>query len=92
MKELGYPVVYDVTHSMQLPSISGSSGGTKDYAKWLAFAAAASGVDGMFFEVHTNPDKALSDSAVMLDLDSFESIIPIILEHWHIYDSYEANS
>lgn len=92
MKEFGYPVVYDVTHSMQLPSSNGSSGGTKQYAKWLAFSAASIGVDGMFFEVHKNPEKALSDSAVMLDLESFESIIYTIIEHWRITDSYEKNS
>ncbi len=92
MKELDYPIIYDVTHSMQLPSINQSSGGTKQYAKWLAFAAASIGVDGLFFEVHTNQNEALSDASVMLDLETFESIIPIIQEHWAIYDSYETNS
>ncbi len=92
MKEFGYPVIYDVTHSMQLPSSNGVSGGTRKYAKWLAFAAAALGVEGMFFEVHKNPEKALSDSSVMLDLDTFENIIPTILEHWNITDKYETSS
>ncbi len=92
MKEFNHPVVYDVTHSMQLPSANGVSGGTRQYAKWLAFAAASVGVDGLFFEVHPNPEEALSDAAVMLNLDEFESIVPTILEHWDISDSYEANS
>ena len=90
MKEFGYPVIYDVTHSMQLPSIDGVSKGTKQYAKWLAFAASAVNVDGLFFEVHKDPDKALSDAAVMLDLDTFEEIIPVILEHWEIAEKYET--
>ncbi len=92
MKEFGYPIVYDVTHSMQLPSSNGVSGGTRQYAKWLAFAAASINIDGMFFEVHKNPSEALSDASVMLDLDSFENIIPAILEHWKIASHYETSS
>ncbi len=92
MKELNYPVIYDVTHSMQLPSANSVSGGTRKYAKWLAFAAASIGVDGLFLEVHNNPEEALSDASVMLDFDTFEEIIPIILKHWNITEEYEASS
>ena len=92
MKEFGYTVIYDVTHSMQLPSVGKVSGGTRQYAKWLSFAASAVNVDGLFFEVHKNPENALSDAAVMLDLDTFESIIPIILKHWEIADKYETSA
>ncbi len=92
MKEFNHPVIYDVTHSMQLPSINGVSGGMRDYAKWLAFAAAAIGVEGLFFEVHKNPQQALSDASVMLSIDTFEQIIPIILEHWEISEKYETSS
>lgn len=92
MKKFGYPVVYDVTHSMQLPSTGGTSGGTPEYAKYLSYAAASIGVDGLFFEVHTNPKEALSDASTMLDLKTFASIIPVILRHWEIYDNYENHS
>ena len=92
MKKFADKVIYDVTHSMQMPSASSVSGGTKEYAKWLAFAAASVGVDGLFLEVHPDPSKALSDAAVMLSLEEFEEIIPTILNHWEITDSYEKNS
>ncbi len=89
MKGFGYPVVYDATHSMQLPSRGGVSGGTPEYAKWLACAAASVGVDGLFFEVHTNPKNALSDASVMLSLEEFEEVVPLVLEHWAVFDGYE---
>ena len=93
MKPYAEAVVYDVTHSMQLPGgAKGASGGTREYASWLAFAAASVGVDGLFFEVHPEPEKALSDASVMLDLNSFEKMIPTLLEHWQLADSYEENS
>lgn len=92
MQELSYPIVYDATHSMQLPSVNGKSQGTKQYAKWLAFAAASIGVDGIFFEVHTNPQEALSDASTMLDLKTFSEIVPFICEHWRVADKYEKNS
>ncbi len=92
MKEFADAVIYDATHSMQMPSVAGKSLGTKEYASWLAFAAASVGVDGLFFEVHPQPEKALSDAAVMLSLDEFESIIPAVLQHWQIADEYEKDS
>lgn len=69
MRELGFPVVFDVTHSVQLPGGAGkASGGQPEFIEPLARAAAALGVDGIFLEVHENPAKALSDgtNALML--------------------------
>ena len=64
MRELGYPVVFDATHSVQRPGGLGTgSGGDGKYAPALARAAVATGVDGIFMETHVNPKKALSDAA-----------------------------
>src|SRR5262249_13713064 len=69
MRDLGYPVIYDVTHSLQLPGGGKETGGLKQYAPVLARAAAATGcVDGFFLEVHDRPEKALSDRATQLDV------------------------
>lgn len=69
MRALGFPVVYDVTHSLQLPGGGKETGGQKQYAPALARAAAATGaVDGFFLEVHDDPDRALSDAATQLDV------------------------
>jgi 2-dehydro-3-deoxyphosphooctonate aldolase (KDO 8-P synthase) len=68
MKDFGYPVVYDATHSLQQPSAGEQSGGTPRYIPALSRAAAAVGVDGIFFETHPEPSKALSDSATQLPL------------------------
>lgn len=81
MKEFGALVVFDATHSVQLPGGSGSiSSGDRKYVMLLARAAAAVGTDGLFFEVHTNPPKALSDSANSVYLDSFKESLKNILE------------
>ncbi|WP_291492107.1 3-deoxy-8-phosphooctulonate synthase [Desulfurella sp.] len=90
MKELGVPVIYDATHSMQLPGGAKSSLGTPQYAPFLAKAAASINVDGLFFETHINPKEALSDASNMLSLDEFEHAIPEILEHWYISKKYET--
>ena len=69
MKSLGCPVIFDVTHSLQLPGGQGqSSGGQPQYIPHLARAGVAAGVDGLFMEVHDNPAKALSDGPNALDL------------------------
>jgi 2-dehydro-3-deoxyphosphooctonate aldolase (KDO 8-P synthase) len=69
MRALGFPVVYDVTHSLQLPGGGRETGGLKQFAPALARAAAATGaVDGFFLEVHDDPDKALSDRSTQLDV------------------------
>lgn len=62
MRQLGYPVVFDATHSVQLPGgQGGSSGGQREFVEYLGRAAVATGIDGIFMEVHENPDKALCD-------------------------------
>lgn len=76
MKSLGYPVVFDATHSVQLPGGQGTkSGGNSEFAAPLAKAAVAAGCDGLFLEVHNNPKKALSDSATMLNVDEVEPLL-----------------
>jgi len=76
MKQFGYPVVMDVTHSTQKPGgLNGASGGNREYAPYLAAAAAAVGVKGFFFEVHRDPDKALSDGPNMIKLDDFKKLL-----------------
>lgn len=67
MRDLGHPVCFDVTHSMQQPSGQGNqSGATREYAPHLARAAAAVGIDALFLEVHPNPPEAKSDAAAQL--------------------------
>ena len=69
MQGFGCPVIFDVTHSLQLPGGQGqSSGGQPQYIPHLARAGVAAGVDGLFMEVHDNPAKALSDGPNALDL------------------------
>lgn len=75
MKEFGYPVVMDVTHSTQRPGGGATSGGNPHYAPYIAKAAKAVGVDGYFMEVHPDPSVALSDGSNMLDLKSFRKLI-----------------
>ena len=70
MRGFGYPVVFDATHSVQLPGASGTaSGGQPEFIEPLSRAAVAVGIDGLFVEVHENPAKALSDGANALRLD-----------------------
>jgi 2-dehydro-3-deoxyphosphooctonate aldolase (KDO 8-P synthase) len=76
MRSYGYPVIFDVTHSLQLPGGKGtSSGGQREFALPLAKAAVAVGVDGLFLEVHPDPDKALCDGPNMIPLDELESML-----------------
>ena len=76
LRRCGYPVIFDVTHSLQLPGGLGTtSGGQPEFVEVLARAGVAAGVDGVFIEVHENPDKALSDGANALPLDRLESAL-----------------
>jgi 2-dehydro-3-deoxyphosphooctonate aldolase (KDO 8-P synthase) len=76
MRELGYPVIFDATHSLQLPGGLGhASGGERKYIPALARAAVAVGVDALFMEVHENPDQALSDGPNSLPLKDFEKLV-----------------
>ena len=76
MRQTGYPVIFDATHSVQLPGGAGKrSGGQREYAPVLARAAVAAGVDGVFMEVHTNPDQALCDGPNSLKLDTIYNLL-----------------
>lgn len=85
MKKLGYPVVIDATHSVQKPGGKGTAtGGNREYVEPIAKAAIAAGADAMFFEVHPDPDNALSDGPNMVKLNEFESMLKRIIK---VYDS-----
>ena len=80
MRKFGYPVVFDVTHSVQLPGGEGkSSGGQPEFIEPLARAGVAAGVDGIFLEVHDNPAKALSDGSNALPLGQFRALLEKIV-------------
>ena len=79
------PVIFDVTHSVQQPGgQGGSSGGQREFAPFLARAAAAAGVDGFFIETHPNPAKALSDGPNMIPLTEMESFLRMIKRFWDL--------
>lgn len=81
MKKFGYPIVFDATHSVQKPGGRGSAtGGNREYVEPLAKAAIASGADALFFEVHHEPEKALSDGDNMVKLCDFETIIKRVMK------------
>lgn len=81
LHSFGYPVVYDVTHSLQKPSKSNVSGGNPEYATMMAQAAIATGfVRGLFIETHPEPGKALSDAASMLPLKAIKTLLQNCLE------------
>ncbi len=76
MRSFGYPVIFDVTHSLQLPGGKGSSsGGQREFAEPLARAAVAVGVDGLFLEVHPEPEKALCDGPNMIKLAGVHNLL-----------------
>ena len=76
MRSFGYPVIFDITHSLQLPGGLGtSSGGQKEFSAPLARAAVSVGVDGLFMEVHPDPDKALCDGPNMIRLNEVETLL-----------------
>jgi 2-dehydro-3-deoxyphosphooctonate aldolase (KDO 8-P synthase) len=83
------PVVFDVTHSVQQPGgAGGSSGGQREFAPFLARAAAAAGVDGFFIETHPNPSEALSDGPNMVPLHEIESFLEMLLDVWKTGKKY----
>jgi len=76
IREFGYPVIYDATHSVQLPGAKGtSSGGQREFVEGLSRSAVAFGCDGLFLEVHTNPGKALCDAANMISLKELQKLL-----------------
>lgn len=76
MKKFGYPVIFDATHSVQKPGGKGdATGGNRENVEYLAKAAIAVGVDGLFMETHQNPDEAWSDGPNMVKLDDMEELL-----------------
>ncbi len=85
MSGLGAPVVFDATHSVQLPGgQGGSSGGQREFVPVLAAAAVAAGARGVFLEVHPDPDKALCDGPNSLRLDRLEPLLRHLLAIWSL--------
>jgi len=79
------PVVFDVTHSIQRPGgLGGKSGGDRQFAPYLAKAAAAVGVDGFFIETHPQPEKALSDGPNMVPLGEMKGFLKRIVDYWKL--------
>lgn len=85
MQEFGYPVIFDATHSVQLPGANGEcSGGDRRFVPVLAKSAVAAGANGLFFEVHPNPDKALCDGPNMLALSDVEAVFKVCKDIFEI--------
>jgi len=84
MKQFGYPVVLDITHSLQQPNqTSGVTGGRPDMIETIAKAGIVTGVDGIFMETHPDPSKALSDGANMLKLNMVETLLKKLVRIRH---------
>ena len=80
LRGFGYPVVFDATHSVQLPGGGGTkSSGQREFVEPLACAAAGAGVDGFFMEVHPNPDEALSDGPNMVPLHQLKTLLERVM-------------
>ena len=81
LRKLGYPVIFDATHSVQQPGGVGSaSGGQREFAPVLAKAAVAVGVAGVFMETHQDPDNAPSDGPNMIKINEIKDLISVLLE------------
>ncbi len=81
MRSLGCPVIFDATHSVQLPGgAGGSSGGQREFIEPLARAATAAGIDGLFMEIHPDPRNALCDGANSIALDHVEEVLKRIIK------------
>jgi len=92
IQDLGYPVIFDATHSVQLPGGAGkSSGGQRDFAPLLARAAIAAGANGIFLEVHKNPDKALCDGPNSLKTDTLYELLKSLKEIKACLASYSSS-
>lgn len=88
MKKFDYPVIFDVTHSQQEPSIGQETGGTTEYVIPMAKGAIATGaVDGLFFECHPDPTNALSDKATSLNFKQVEKLIEEVVKLWRFINA-----
>ena len=83
MKAFGHPVIFDATHSVQMPGAGkGTTSGKREFVPPLSRAAIAAGADGLFLEVHPDPERALSDGPNQIALDSLETVIGPVLAVW----------
>ena len=83
LRKLGYPVIFDATHSVQLPGGGGDkSSGQREFAPVLARCAVAAGAQGLFFETHPEPDRALSDGPNMIPLREMPALLKSLLKVW----------
>jgi 2-dehydro-3-deoxyphosphooctonate aldolase (KDO 8-P synthase) len=83
MRRFGSPIIFDATHSVQLPGAAGGkSGGQREFVAPLARAALAAGADGLFIETHPNPDQAISDGPNMVPLGDLEDLLRHCLKIW----------
>ena len=90
MKDFGVPVIFDATHSVQKPGGNGAStGGNREYVEYLAKAAIAVGVDGLFMETHPDPDHAKSDGPNMVRLDEMEALLRKLIR---VYDAVHTEA
>jgi len=93
MKSFGVPVIFDATHSVQKPGGLGkASGGDREFVPFLSKAAIAVGVDGLFFEVHPSPEKALSDGPNMIPLKQFPAFLEELLDIDRFLNGKDENS
>jgi 2-dehydro-3-deoxyphosphooctonate aldolase (KDO 8-P synthase) len=91
MKEIGCPVVFDATHSVQLPGGQGtSSGGQREMVPVLARAAVGVGIDGLFMETHPDPDKALSDGPNSWPLGQMHELLSILKQIDNVIKSADS--
>ena len=80
MRQFGFPVIFDATHSVQLPGGGGDkSSGQREFAPVLARSAVAAGADGVFIETHPQPDRALSDGPNMIPLNEMPKLLRTLL-------------
>ena len=91
LRGFGYPVVFDATHSVQLPGgAGGASGGQREFVPTLARAAVAAGVAGIFMEVHEDPDRALSDGPNSVRLDELPGLLEQLVALDRIVKQWDA--
>ena len=91
MRQLGVPVIFDATHSVQQPGgLGGSTGGNRTMVEPLARAAAAVGVDGLFFETHPNPENSPSDGPNMVPLHQFDAVLDRVHTVWRTVRAWTA--
>ncbi|MCM8804417.1 MAG: 3-deoxy-8-phosphooctulonate synthase [Candidatus Omnitrophica bacterium] len=90
MRNFGYPVIFDATHSVQQPGgLGNASGGNREFVRYLAKAAIAIGCDGIFMEVHPEPEKALSDGPNMISISEIKNLLKILKKIFYVIKENE---